>query len=774
MAIAVRQVAQGVASSTSPIGIAFGVNVLSGSTIVAIFKCSASGATLTMIRDNLDGAVNYTIGVSKTGVLPGNIWITYFANCAAGAMTVTATFVNSGGVGEIDIYEVTGLPTTAVTDGNNTAAGSSATITSGTITTTNANDILFGGGMASGNIAAGGGEAGWTFQQNSSTGDGSEYIIVSSTQTNIAATFTQSPSGTYCGAILALEGGGVVAPTVTAQAATNITTTSATFNGNITATGGANATSEGFNWGLTSGYGNTVSASGSFGTGAFLQILTNLSPGQTYHYQAFATNSGGTGTSSDVVFTDLTTPPLTWDSSSSLWDQNVVAWNAGAPMTWDCPTANWDDSINVWDVGTVTWDSPYSAWDDPLTGWSAGSPITWDSQSSLWDSPTGEWDVGNITWDCLNAKWDDPLVSWDTGGVKVYDSGIDYWDSTTRTWDAGILTASATISSKEGIQSAFPQTLTKGTLQSTEGITVAKPQTLSLDTLTSKAGIAIANTHTWQPGNTLTIKSGVSIAKPQTFSKDTLQATAGITIAKPITLSKDTAQVLAGISIADTRTLVSMLDTVHAGITSATGSGGIGALMKAHAGITQALTHSLVLNFLNVHAGITGAGAVVLGNVIVPSSALLGRRQPWFLPYLHELQYYDVLPVKGNQVSAILPITIPGNYLIARVTWQSATGSVISVSDNINGNYTRVPGFNPLSYNQSTYWYYVPNISTGVTTITAIVNGSQPALTLEVVELSNPTGPKWNDLDIIQDYVANFKRQLIYQLQTNIKFPMPS
>ena len=435
MAIAVRQVAQATPGTTSPIAKAFGSNVLSGSTIVAIVKIANSGGTFTNVRDNLDGAVNYTVGVSITGTAPGNIWITYFANCAAGAMTVTLTF-GSGSETEMDIYEVTGMPTTAVTDGSNTASGSNVTITSGTITTTNAHDILFAGGMASGNISSSGGEAGWTFQTNATTGDGSEYIIVSSTQTNIAGTFTQSPSGTFTGAILALQGGGVSAPTVTAQAATNIATTSATLNGTITATGGANATVEGFNWGLTAGYGQVASTIGSFGTGAFANVITGLSPGQTYHYQAFATNSGGTGVSGDNTFTALTTPPLTWDSSFSLWDQNVVSWQAGQPLTWDSPLNNWDDPIMAYDSGNVEWDSQGN-WDDLSLVWDTGAPIEWDSRSTFWDSPLNVWDVGTITWDNLLSKWDDPLIAWDAAFVADWDSAVTFWDSNVTNWDTG-------------------------------------------------------------------------------------------------------------------------------------------------------------------------------------------------------------------------------------------------------------------------------------------------------------------------------------------------
>ena len=94
------------------------------------------------------------------------------------------------------------------------------------------------------------------------------------------------------------------ASTVTTDAPSILTANSVTLGGNITATGGANATSRGINYGLTAGYGSTSSAdNGSFGAGAFTEQINGLVCGTTYHYQAFATNSGGTGDGADTTFT---------------------------------------------------------------------------------------------------------------------------------------------------------------------------------------------------------------------------------------------------------------------------------------------------------------------------------------------------------------------------------------------------------------------------------------------------------------------------------------
>jgi hypothetical protein len=99
-------------------------------------------------------------------------------------------------------------------------------------------------------------------------------------------------------------------PSLTVQAASSVTASTATLNGTITnENGGGNSTIEGFQYGLTTAYGGTVQTSGSYTTGAYAQGVTGLAPGITYHFRAFATNSGGTGYSSDQTFTTSNVGP---------------------------------------------------------------------------------------------------------------------------------------------------------------------------------------------------------------------------------------------------------------------------------------------------------------------------------------------------------------------------------------------------------------------------------------------------------------------------------
>jgi hypothetical protein len=118
-----------------------------------------------------------------------------------------------------------------------------------------------------------------------------------------------------------LVGTHISAPSVSStDPATNIESTTATASGNITATGGENATTRGVCY--VEGTGtpeltDTVnSESGSFGTGAFSRNLTGLSAGTTYTFRAFATNSAGTGFGANVQFTTGGVFTLTADAGS--------------------------------------------------------------------------------------------------------------------------------------------------------------------------------------------------------------------------------------------------------------------------------------------------------------------------------------------------------------------------------------------------------------------------------------------------------------------------
>jgi phosphodiesterase/alkaline phosphatase D-like protein len=101
-----------------------------------------------------------------------------------------------------------------------------------------------------------------------------------------------------------------IPPSVTTNEATNLATTSARLNGNLTYMGTASSVSVSFQWGTTAGgpYPNSTGNQTRTSTGLFNASLSGLSPGTTYYYWAKAVGDG-TVYGLEKSFTTLTTPP---------------------------------------------------------------------------------------------------------------------------------------------------------------------------------------------------------------------------------------------------------------------------------------------------------------------------------------------------------------------------------------------------------------------------------------------------------------------------------
>lgn len=93
--------------------------------------------------------------------------------------------------------------------------------------------------------------------------------------------------------------------TVTTQAMTTISGTTATGNGNITNLGGSNPTAHGHCWAETADpttSDSIVDNGAASATGAFTSALTGLTVGTGYYVRAFATNAQGTSYGVNVYF----------------------------------------------------------------------------------------------------------------------------------------------------------------------------------------------------------------------------------------------------------------------------------------------------------------------------------------------------------------------------------------------------------------------------------------------------------------------------------------
>ena len=96
----------------------------------------------------------------------------------------------------------------------------------------------------------------------------------------------------------------VQVPTLQTNSATNVSTSGATLNGNITDTGGENCDQRNFQYRVQGAPTWTDwNEAGSFGTGAYNHAVGSLSPGTTYEFKARAHNSAGWGEGGTLTFT---------------------------------------------------------------------------------------------------------------------------------------------------------------------------------------------------------------------------------------------------------------------------------------------------------------------------------------------------------------------------------------------------------------------------------------------------------------------------------------
>jgi len=251
---------------------------------------------------------------------------------------------------------------------------------------------------------------------------------------------------------------GVVVPTVTTQAATNVEATTATGNGNITNTGGENADRRGIVWDLAtqgdpgnvshaaSNYNNDVGTNGSFSVGAFTESLTSLPTGDTIYARAYAHNSAGYSYGGEVNFltkpaaptnvsatdgSDETKVVITWTKSTGATDYHV--WRDAVDLGAAGDVATFDDAGAT--AGTITNAGTVAASDGAsplhvtlsLTGEATGttshtykvvaSNATGNSADSITD--TGYRGVGAITYQWQRSAADSDAVYGDIGGATT-------------------------------------------------------------------------------------------------------------------------------------------------------------------------------------------------------------------------------------------------------------------------------------------------------------------------------------------------------------------
>lgn len=167
------------------------------------------------------------------------------------------------------------------------------------------------------------------------------------------------------------------APTVTTQDASSIGETSATFNGNITVTGGISPTVRGFAWGTSAiMQGDTATttdtAGAPFGTGAFTDSAQTLVCGTTYYYRPYAVNT--IGTSSAPISNSFSTSACPIATiSGTLYNLNEVTQNTIAGRTIMVRVGT--STAGIFSTTTIAANGVWRIQNIALTGFHLGMPI---------------------------------------------------------------------------------------------------------------------------------------------------------------------------------------------------------------------------------------------------------------------------------------------------------------------------------------------------------------------------------------------------------------
>jgi hypothetical protein len=157
------------------------------------------------------------------------------------------------------------------------------------------------------------------------------------------------------------------APTVTTNAATSLSVTGATLNGTVSSNGAATTVT--FDYGLTTAYGSSATATqsplaASANAAIVSKAITGLTCSTTYHFRVKGVNTAGTSNGSDLTFTTstCTAPTVTTTSPATAITTNSATLNGTV-------TSNSSSTTASFSYGTTTsYGSSITASQSPLSG----------------------------------------------------------------------------------------------------------------------------------------------------------------------------------------------------------------------------------------------------------------------------------------------------------------------------------------------------------------------------------------------------------------------
>ena len=292
------------------------------------FPVGASGATLngTVNANGLTTTVTFEYG---TTTAYGTTVTADQSPVSGSTDTAVSTAITGLTVGTTYHYRAVGVNAIGTTHGADRTFFTSAPAAP-TVTTNAATLVVSDGATLNGTVVANNASTAVTFEYGLTAAYGSTVTavpspLVGTTPTAVSATISGLTVGTtYHYRIVGVNANGTTngadmtfatsdVPAAVTDAASAVASSSATLNGTVNPNTDAGTVSVYFQYGLTTAYGDLISAFPNSLTGrvstAVSGDLNGLTSNTTYHYRVVAQGPNGTSYGADVTFTTSTTEP---------------------------------------------------------------------------------------------------------------------------------------------------------------------------------------------------------------------------------------------------------------------------------------------------------------------------------------------------------------------------------------------------------------------------------------------------------------------------------
>jgi len=339
------------AFATNTVGTSYGADVTFTTSLTAPIVTTNAATTVSGNGATLNGTVNAN-NASTTVTFEYGLITAYGTTVTAtpspviGSTSTAVTYTLSGLLPNTTYhFRVVGVSTGGTANGGDLTFTTS--LVAPIVVTNTATTVSGNGATLNGTVNANNSSTAVTFEYGLTAAYGTTVTATPSPVTgsiNTTVTYVLSgllPNTTYHFRVVGVSTGGTTngadltfitsttAPIVTTNAASVITATGATLNGTINANSASTAVT--FEYGLTTAYGTTVTATPSPVTGsantAVTYALSSLLPNTTYHFRVVGVSTGGTANGGDLTFTTNAIAPTITSGAPSAGTVGVAAYS---------------------------------------------------------------------------------------------------------------------------------------------------------------------------------------------------------------------------------------------------------------------------------------------------------------------------------------------------------------------------------------------------------------------------------------------------------------